>query len=739
MATRGSPSATAAGPRGAGAGIMDLRGLLGLVRRRARMIAAVAALVLAAVLAYLLLSTARYTALTVVIVDPRQQRVLQSEAVLPGIGPDNAAVESQVEVLQSTSLAGKVIGRLGLADDPEFAGPPRLDRLLGLFRAGHESAETAADRVLSRVLDNLRVNRRGLTYVLEIRFTSRDAEKAARVANAIADTYVADQGSSRNGAAAQAADSISERLGALRKRVTEAERAASDFKIANGMVSTGEGRTLVERQVAELNQQLILARARTAETKARLDQAGKASVASLGAGALPEALVSQVVANLRSQYAEAARREAETLSTYGPRHPAVSAMRAQMADIRREIEREIARLTSGIRNEFEVARSREASLERSLADLKAQSATIDGAAVRLRELEREAQASRTLLEQSLLRFRETSEQEGLQRPDAQVLSPATAPLRPSEPRTLVILFAGFAGALLLGVGSAALAETFERGFRTTRDVETSLALPVLGLLPLLDRRALQGPRRRTGAAIGTAGGTRGPAAPAWGFSRYGVDQPLSPFGEALRGLRTRLAANREGACTVLVLLSAMPGEGKSTLATNLGHSFARSGHRTLLVDVDVRKAAPAGGVFPPADGIVSLLEEPGAREPAPVTDPVSGLDILPLGRVDDVAAASELLNGPAMAALIRRFRASHDIVLLDGPPLLPFVDGRTLLGQADLGLLVVAWNRTDPDSAAAALEALGPAAGKVAGVVLNKVDFASAGFSAYGSLYGAAA
>lgn len=726
------------------AGLLDLRGFLFLLRRRGRLIVSVMALVMTAVVAALLLITPKFTATSVLIVDPRQQKVLQAEAVLTGIGSDAAAVESQVEVIQSTSLARQVVEQLRLADDPEFTRPSLSETALNWARdlVGLPSAiepDKQERRVLAKFGDNIRVKRRGLTYVLEIGFVSENADKSARIAQAIAMAYVSDQTASKRQATSQAAGFLGERLGDLRRRVSDAERAVATYKGENNIVATGEGRTLAERQVSELNQQLIFARARTAEARARLDQVAKASAASVGAGAIPEALQSGVIANLRGQYAETARREAEAASTLGPRHPTIGTMRAQLADVRREIEREIARVSSGVRNEFEVSQSRERSLERSLADLKSQSASIDQASVRLRELEREAQASRTLLEQSLLRFQETSEQDGLQRPDARILSPASPPLKPSEPKTLLMLLVGAAAALVLGIGSAALVESFARGYRTPQEVEASVSLPVLAMLPLLGARDAAGSGGRNGfdkrsPQLRIAGGSATTAAP--GMTRYGIDQPLTPFGEAIRTVRMRLRSEMAGPSHVVVVASSVPGEGKSTVAINLAHSFAKSGLTTLLIDADVRKPSVAPSPDAGGGGLVQLLSGQDANCRAIYVDAASGLQVLPMGRVDDVAAASELLSGERMNALLDRLRSKFQVILVDAPPLLPFVDTRSLVSFADSAVLVVEWGRTEVEGVAAALATLGPNARKVAGILLNKVDARS--YPAYGYGYGMA-
>lgn len=714
-----APPRPRASARPASAGVIDLPAVLDALRRRFWLIGGLAATAMAAVVLALALMTPRYTATAILIVDPRQQRVLSSEAVLSGIGADAAAVESQVEVLQSTSLARQVVEQLGLATDPELARPSLVERLSALVgRPGDASEDARLRRVMARFADSLRVRRRGLTYVLEVGFVSEDPVKAARIAQAVAQNYMAEQTAAKRQAASDASGWLGERLDDLRRRVTEAERAIATYRSTNNIVAVGEGRTLDERQVAELNQQLIFARARTAEARARLDQVGKASAASVGAGAIPEALQSAVIGNLRGQVAELARREAEITSTLGPRHPNVGTMRAQTADLRGQIEREIARVSAGVRNEFEVAQSRERSLERSLSDLKVQSARADQAAVRLRELEREAQAARTQLEQSLQRFGETSDQAALQRPDARILSAATAPLKPSEPKTMLVLLLGAAGALMLGVGAAAFAESLSRGYRTPRDVEAALSLPVLARLPMLPRRI----------ALPLPGAAR--AAGSSGLSRYGVEQPLTAFGEAVRTVRRRLL-NGEGRSQVVVVASSLPDEGKSTVAVNLAHSFAKSGLRTLLIDADVRKPS-----LPSEDsaGLVGLLAGGVPGERAVKLDRTTGLALLPVGPVADVAEAAELLGSPRMRALLDELRERFSVIILDAPPLLPVADTRELLDLADTALFVVEWNRTDPDSVGAALAAMAPNGHKVAGVLLNKVD--ARALPAYGYGYG---
>ena len=278
--------------------------------RRGRLILAVACLCTALAGLAILVVPKTYTGVAVLIVDPRTQKVAAAESVLSGIGSDVAAVESQVEVLESSTLAKRVVATLGLDRSGELIEPSMVDMAMSSVRewlgiaTAPISAEDRAQRILARFGERLHVRRRGLTYVLEITYDSGSAHTAAQVANALATAYLADQQAVKLDAAKGAAGMLNARLDDLRKRARDAEHAVSTFKNQNDIVDIGAGLTLLDREVAEQSQQLAQVRARSTEASARLDQAKREMASADGGGTLAESLQSTVVTNLRNQYAQ---------------------------------------------------------------------------------------------------------------------------------------------------------------------------------------------------------------------------------------------------------------------------------------------------------------------------------------------------------------------------------------------------------------------------------------------------
>jgi succinoglycan biosynthesis transport protein ExoP len=663
----------------------------------------------------------RYKATTVVLVDPRQQRVTNSEAVISGIGADAAAVESQVELIESSALARNVIEQLKLAQDPGFAKISVLEQigegLLALVgQASPNTEERRVNRLVYKFQNGLNVRRRGLTYVLEISYVAKTPAKAALISGAVADAYLDDQRAAKAEITARASGWLGERIEAMRDQVRDAERAVADYKSANSMVDVTQGNKLISRQIEDLTQQLALSRTRTADAWARRERVEQVTRNTTDPVVLAEALQSQTIAGLRTQLAEAARAEAESHALYGDRHPSRVAARAQLEGVRRQIDNELTRIVAGVRSDYQVAGDREKSLERELTSLKEKFAETSQANVRLQELEREAQARRALFEQFLNRAKETSEQQSLQIADARIISPALVPLRQDRPPTFVLLIVATLGGGILGVGLVLLIEQMARGLRTGAEIEEFLSLPCIATLPSEADGSSAGrgflgrywPRR-----------SAGPGAAAALFARHA---PLSAYARSLQVLRSRLrraSPSRRG--EVLVVISALPGEGKSTFACNYALSAASAGIRTLLIDGDIYNASASRAFELKGAGLWEVLRGQTSFWHVKTQEAESTLTIM--NARDPAKVPSEVDDVPeaVVANLLQDCRRHFDLVVIDSPAILSSPGSMPFVDCADRAVVVVEWARTERHAVLEALGSLGAHARKVAGVVLNKM------------------
>ncbi|MGO9397017.1 MAG: GumC family protein [Xanthobacteraceae bacterium] len=418
---------------------IDLQRILSVLwRGKAIILSAVAASLLIAV-AFVLIVPHRYTAVTQILIDPTDLHAVGNELTPTNQANDATVllVESQVRVLTSDSVLRRVVKTEGLDKDPEFAGQAAAEGI---------DASTAALNALKRRVGVKRAER---TYVVDVSVTTREAAKSARIANAIAQAYLQEQTDVRSDAARQISQSLSSRLTELKDRVRAAEDRVEAFKARNNILGAS-GQLVNEQQLTEMNNQLTASRARTAAARARLDQVQQLQLSKNEPGAFPEAIQSQTITALRSQYAEVMRREAEQMTSLGARHPAVIEIRAEAERLRHMIDDEVRRIALSARTEYEGARANEEMLAANLEKLKSNAVTTNEAMVTLRELDRDVQANRAVYEAFLVRARETGEQERLDTKNIRVISPAAAPLYRSYPPSNALLALG---AVLFGVAA----------------------------------------------------------------------------------------------------------------------------------------------------------------------------------------------------------------------------------------------------------------------------------------------
>lgn len=681
--------------------LIDLPAVLAIVRRRLRLALAVGLVVFILSLLVTVWATPRYTATASVMIDPRREEVVPSTAVLSGLTPDAATVESQVEVLRSRHLAQQVAAALKLDQDPEFAPGD-----------GVQGADARIEAVVDQVRRRLVIRRVGGAYVMDVSFTAEDPAKAARIANAFADQYLQEQLQSKFDATAQANGWLTRRLEDLRDEVIRNESAVEQYRAEHDLLSAS-GATLTEQEISAYNQQLASVRAQQAEDEARLRTARAQLAAGSTGEDVGEALTSTVVQQLRNRRAEISGRLADMSSRYGPRHPDMLRAQGELADVDSQIRAEIDRIISNLEARAQVSRERSASMSGSLAGARGVLVANNAARVRLNELIRNAEASRTLYEALLDRFKQTSTQAGLEQSDARVVSRAAVPQRPSSPRAALTLGAGVVLALFAAAAAVILAEMLDSGLRTGQDVERRLGLPLLASLPLIASVAARADRGRSPVD-------------------YLVDKPLSAFAESLRALRASIDFSGAGRPVKLVLVtSSLPGEGKSTTAVALARSAALAGQKAVIVDCDLRDRSVHRllGLEAPV-GLLEVLSGQVSLEAALAPDPASGARVLPLSQTR--FTPRDVFQSAALDALLARLRAEFDLVILDTAPVLAVADTRVLAAKVDAVVFLARWRRTPVAAIDNGLAFLRQAGAPVAGVALAQVDMRDQVRYAYG-------
>lgn len=399
----------------------------------------------------------RFSSTAQIYVDPRGLHVFDNE-LTPRQQDSNSAVtfvESQARIITSQSVLARVVESERLTDDPEFNETGRswatgLLSSLGLGRRAAQDPAVVERRAFANLYDRVIVRRPERTFVIEVTVRANDADKAARLANAVSQAYIDSQTAARANQARRASQSLTERLDELRARVRSAEERAESFRRENGLIGT-RTQLVSEQQLTDANTQLAQAQTKVAEAEARHAQI-LVALRSGSPSALPEAVVSTTVAGLRGQQAEARRRLADASTEYGPRHPTVRNAQAQVADLDRAIGEELGRIAQSARADLDRARAAEATQRRTVQALTARASDAGQASVQLREFQREADVNRNLLNAFLARARETSELERVDTSSSRMITVAQPPRDRSFPPRGVIMAAagGLAGGGLGG-------------------------------------------------------------------------------------------------------------------------------------------------------------------------------------------------------------------------------------------------------------------------------------------------
>lgn len=675
----------------------DLRSILGLLRRQFRLILVTVILVVAGAAVAVFALKPVYTASTLVLVDPSRKNLLDPEAQFTGGASDSARVDSEVELVKSETVLLRVVKDAGLLDDPEFGVKLGLrDTILAFLRIAQPTLPTgdeALQSVVGKLRDAITAQRRGLTYLISIQAKSLSPQNAARIANAVAELYIKEQLEAKVDATLASRDIIEARVTEASDAVTRSEGAFDDFISTNIDIITAQtGRT----DIAALRQQLDeLDAARSSE----------AAVAELVARSLSRRDWQAVADSLKSEAVTALQRQRDVLQ----RDLAGAVDGTQRAiDLRAELGKLDAQLDASANAELTTMRQRIAAAQAQASDLRVQlrASVLDSnlpsdILTSMYALQQNAEIARTQYQTLLSRLKELEAQAYLQVPDSRIVSIALPPNEPSFPNPRLILALAGIAALGLGIGLAFLVENFVGGFTSEGQVQSVLKTNVASTVP----------RQKEPKSAGRGDGAS--------LADYVTGAPLSVFAEAVRRVRLGLeqairrargrVAHAPAGGGVILVTSAAPGEGKTTLALSLARAYALAGRSTLLIDCDLRKPGIHRQLgLEPSSGLLEYLTH---TDNAPTlssivtVDEGSGAQVIVGSRRSDVAT-DQLLAGATFARLIRAAQKTFDVVILDTPPIGPVVDGLYLAQFADTIAFIIRWAKTSQQDARSAIASL---------------------------------
>ncbi|MGM0583319.1 MAG: GumC family protein [Pseudomonadota bacterium] len=721
---------------------LDLRGLL-LTLWRGKWIIAVC-MILAVAAGWLVASQMRptYTATASVLFTSGDSRVIDlGEGVTAQDIGRRDSLQNEIETLNSTLIARRVVNDLSLDRDPEFN--PELKReptlgesvrgwIGGAVSSGRDlladigavspppppepaDPEVARDRLNRKIIANVEaaVSLRPVpdSRVIRISATTDDANTAARIVNSLVDAYITEDLEARVASTREAAEWLSKRVEELRARVQEAEAAVEEMRnrIAR---ETGQGTDVTRQQLQELNAALSRARTERSAAEAKVRSIREELENGGDLMEIPAVQASEEIQTLKRRE-ERLLDQMDGLSEGVPAdHPARRELDAWLSELRAEIQEEAQRIAAEFENRADSARADEAALLEEVRMLEATSREQSQSDVRLRQLEREAQAARLLYENFLGRLNETSEQAKLEESNARVLSPAEPPLSADAASGRRILaLSGIAGALA-GVGLVFLLERLNNTFRGAPQVEQMTGLRVIGSLPAIGRRI----RRQK-------------------VVRRLQEKPNSALAEAVRNLRTSVfLANIDEPPRTVMITSSIPREGKSTTSMLLALTSQQMGKSAIIVDCDLRMPSLTA-LFEKREGeagLVSLLEGQTTLEDSVLVEESTGLHALMARSADaKLANAADILSSQRFRDLITELQASYDLVILDTPPALVVTDARIISSLADAVIYAVKWDSTPRGAVLEGLKELRSVGAPLTGIALTMVDEAKAAQYAY--------
>jgi capsular exopolysaccharide synthesis family protein len=685
--------------------LQDARRYLAMLHKRRGIVLTCLVLSLAVAVLYNYTTRPVYQATTQILIDRDTPDVLPNKELVELVQGGMDYYQTQYQLLKSRTLAERAVERLKLQTHPELATGPMMnpwERVRGFFgyppsavvdTTGMRLSPAAAAFRSRIVVDPIPGSR-----LVNLHFRAYDPQVAADAVNALAQLYIEQSLELRFTTSTEATGWLSERLKEQQTRVVAAEQALQQYREREGLVAQEAREGLVEQKLGTLNGAVLEARTERIARETLYRQ-----IASLGPGQLdsfPLVLGSGAVQALKTELSALQKEEALLAESLGDRHPEMLRVRGQIRTVEEKVRAEIRNVARAAESEYKTALAREARLQASLDSVKGEAQESNRKSIEYVALQREVETNQQLYQDLLTKTKQTGLETELKTTNIRVVEKAETPRAPVAPRKTRSYQVAFILGLLVGIGLALGFEHMDNTYKTPEDVRESIPLPFLGMVPDVGLKA-----------------------PAGAGRPQLVKTTNSAVADAYRVLRTNLifSSAPDAAGRVILVTSANPAEGKTTTLANLAVALAQNGHKVLAVDGDLRRPTlyqHFGVVKTP--GLTDLIVGKAAASQAIHSTRVDGLQMLPCGYLTPNPA--ELLGSPMMKQIIEALRAHYEWVLIDAPPLLAMADAPVLCPIVDGVVLVIAAESATRPAVMRAIDQVQGVGGKVAGLVLNKVN-----------------
>lgn len=717
-----------------------------VLRKRRWTVLALLAVTFAVVLLATLKETPLYEAKALIEIEKENPNIVTTADLFEIDNVSNTFLETQYKVLESESLSRRVIRDLQLDERPEF-NPPRHWWSMPLGGPSGEKAamERAADTLepdsngvynaLKTFKDRLDVEPVKQSRLVEVTFESQDSVLSARILNNLASNYIDQNLELRWDAAQKASGWLSQQLVGVKGKLEKSEDEMQAYARENNLLflesEKGTTENIVDSRLRQLQEEL---------TRAQADRIAKESLYRLievgDYASLPTVFDNRELQELTLRLSDLETQHAQLATTFAADYPKRKQIESEIAEAQQTLDKERGRATAHIQNDYFAAQRREDLLRKAFGEAQHDANGIAEKSVQYNILKREVDTNRGLYEGLLDRLKQAGVAAGLKESNIRIVDPAVPPKKPAKPRVALNLSLGLLVGLAFGVGAALLQEHFDNSLKTTEDVERIMQLPALALIPAVE--SLNGHKDHGNSSAGRSGDPRtlgaggrtlpgggngsGGSLPAHWYRIDDLSPKYSALSEAFRSLRTSvLLSGPEQPPRSLLVSSAQPGEGKTTVSTNLAISLAQLGQRVLLIDGDLRRPSVHRAFeIRGSLGVVSYLT--GQQDWRMAVEKISlpGLEVLVSGPVPPNPA--ELLSSDKMQKLIEQALEEYKFVVVDSPPLLNVADSRILATLVDGVVMVVKGGETPRELALRARGYAANVGARVIGVVLNNVD-----------------